>query len=64
MSRFGEKCNVTACKERHDGIPHYFSKHKYCWMCARKINDANAPQRIFSKEDMVKGAKVRMERDG
>jgi len=65
MSRFGNKCNVTACKELHDGIPHYYSKEKYCLFCARKINEANAPygEEIFKLKDIETGLKVRKERD-
>lgn len=63
MSRFKDKCNVTVCDELHDEISHYYTEHKYCWMCARKINEANTPKRIFSEEDMIAGGKLRRKKD-
>ena len=63
MSRYGAKCNVTACDELHDDIPHQDTGHKYCWFCARKINEANYPEVFFLKEDIQKGLDVRRQRD-
>ena len=57
MSRYGDKCNVTACENRHDNIPHRFSKMLYCAHCAISINRANESYeneygKIFKMEDI------------
>jgi hypothetical protein len=67
MSRYKEKCNVTSCKKPHDGISHYFTKHKYCYWCARKINAANRGYEdfpIFDLDDIKSGLEILRERDG
>lgn len=62
MSRFGDKCNRTACNEPHDNIRHSHSDHAYCLFCARAINDANRNDPIFTKEAIKAGIEKRMKR--
>jgi hypothetical protein len=62
MSRYGEKCNVTSCKESHDDIEHNFSGLKYCFFCARKINDYNPEEPIFSPEEIERGREARRQK--
>lgn len=66
MSRFGDKCNVTACNEPHDGIKHVFTGHKYCFFCAQKINHANRFDDMglpFLQTDVNKGLSARDKRE-